>query len=106
MLSNGSEIDNCSHLTLRSSQVFGDKQSLEYNDFNELKYLDDFIKEVLRYHPIVSSVARETGPSGFILCDKYIPGNTTVHINIECVQVCQYVLIRALDFHFSKIINK
>ena len=68
-------------------QVFGDKQYLDYSDFNELKYLDNFIKEVLRYHPIVSSVARETGSLGFTLCDKYIPRNTTVHINIECVQV-------------------
>ena len=65
----------------------GDKQCLDYSDFNELKYLDNFIKEVLRYHPIVSSVARETSPLGYTLCDKYIPRNTTVHINIECVQV-------------------
>ena len=68
-------------------QVFGGKEFIEYKEVNELKYLDKFIKEVLRYHPIVSSVTRETGPKGFNLCDQFIPRSTKVHVNIECVQV-------------------
>ena len=68
-------------------QVFGDKKFIAYDDLNELKYLDKFINEVLRYHPIVSVVSRQSGAKGLTLCEKFIPSNTTVHINIECVQV-------------------
>jgi len=67
-------------------EVYGSQDTISYSDLKEMKILDNFIKETLRLHPVVSGVPRVSGNIDISVCGLHVPANTTLHVGIESVQ--------------------
>lgn len=56
----------------------------------ECQYLDAFIKEVLRLHPVVlTGGMRDTPPQGMSIGREYVPGNVTVQVPRFSIARCE-----------------
>jgi cytochrome P450 len=66
------------------NEVFGDKETLEYEDHEKLKYTLCVIRESMRLHPPIASVLKEAEKDDVIGGHK-IPAGTTVTVQFYTV---------------------
>ena len=67
-----------------ADELLKDKSDIEWNDFNDLNYIGQCIKESMRLNPTVTFVQRELTKPMTILGQKILPG-TPVEVNIWAI---------------------
>ena len=87
-------------------EIYDGQGSISYSDLKDLKCLDNFVKETLRLHPVVSGIQRVSGSRDISVCGMHVPANTTLHVGIESVQVLHIITYIHICISSSSDLNK
>lgn len=72
---------------------FQDKETIDHASLSKLKYLDAFINETLRLHPVVPSGLQRVAPKDGLTVDNvFIPGGTYVKAPLHTIFRGSYFL--------------
>ncbi|KAF9889645.1 hypothetical protein FE257_007153 [Aspergillus nanangensis] len=81
------------------TQLIGPDGVMEHKKLQNSAFLDGCINEALRLHPPVpSGVYRKTPPQGVFVGEEWIPGNTTIQVNLYAMSHSESHFVQPDDF--------